>query len=206
MTWKRYPIWDHWRATTRFLNSTRQAMLADAERWEKLPVKSGAPLVLEYVDGERTYRVESPEHVSVLRDPVLLCGMTLMYSYALVEEFAREIRAETRGSDDLSGGIETWGSDLLEAVGGSWEKVLDGKTGAVETAIVRNAFAHGEREYTDSMRRRFQQAMKADPPWAAGSPIVLDTDRLETLRARLRSLCRNLSDGMAAREKARSKS
>lgn len=202
MAWKRYPIWDHWRATTRFLNSTRQAMLADAERWERLPVKPDAPLVVEYRDGERTYAIDAAEHVAVLRDPALLCGMTLLYSYALVEEYARDVRIEVGGAEELPGGIEAWGTELLTALGGGWDKVLDGKAGAVETAVVRNAFAHGERQYTEAMRRRYSQAVRAEAPWAAGSAIALDLDRLEVFRARLRSLCRSLADGMEARTRA----
>jgi hypothetical protein len=42
-------------------------------------------------------------------------------------------------------GIEDWGGRLLRAAGNDWTDVKGGLAGAVEVAVVRNAFAHGSR-------------------------------------------------------------
>ncbi|MCB9492405.1 MAG: hypothetical protein H6674_10115 [Dehalococcoidia bacterium] len=170
-------------------------MSEEAKRWRNAPVKDADSILLEYSEGGSTYTIAAKDHAATLESPRLLCGMTLLYSYALLEEHARTLCRALGVDESLRGGIESWASDLLAEVSRDWSGVKEGKAGAVEASIVRNAFAHGIAAYDTSMVNRYTN-VQLPAPWQVGDPVVIDFDRLEELRARLRSLARVLGDGM----------
>ena len=92
----------------------------------------------------------------------------LIHSYALAETAAAErIGREVR----QFGGIEDWGTRLLATTGSTWDS-LGGLAGAVELAVVRNAYAHGGRRIDESAATRLQAVGKTSP--TCGDLVVLD--------------------------------
>jgi len=85
-------------------------------------------------------------------------------------------------------GIEDWGERLLRRNSKGWQEVLDGFAGAVETAVIRNAFAHGSRSIDDGSSRRLLAA--GATPRAAGDAVTLNFEELLQHRSRLKSLLR----------------
>jgi hypothetical protein len=54
------------------------------------------------------------------------------------------------------GGIEDWGKRLLATTGATWDSLKEGLAGAVEVAVVRNAYAHGGRRIDDRAAKRLR--------------------------------------------------
>jgi hypothetical protein len=83
-------------------------------------------------------------------------------------------------------GIEDWGYRLLGAESKSWSDLEAGLSGAVEVAVVRNAFAHGTQVIDTAAEDRLAAA--GVTTLSAGTIVSLDYDRLQTYRERLRRL------------------
>ena len=132
--------------------------------------------------GKGWFRTSLDQHVQAVNDEVILYASVLIHSYALAESAA----VDALGLRRASGGIESWGKALLDNAGASWSDVRDGEPGAVEVAVVRNAFAHGTRVIDDGAAKRLADA--GAPPRAAGSTTSLEYDELRTFRSRLQSL------------------
>lgn len=109
----------------------------------------------------------------------------LIHSYALTEAAV----CDRLGLDSRSaGGIEKWAAALLAANGRSWADVFDGEVGAVEVAVIRNAFAHGSRLVDSAGEARLRKV--GSTLYSAGDRVVLSYDQLCKLRVRLRSVLR----------------
>ena len=67
-----------------------------------------------------------------------------------------------------------------------WSEVKGGLAGAVEVAVVRNAFAHGSRTIDPPARARLLAAGARTRP--VGSVVTLPYSQLREFRARLLSL------------------
>ena len=113
----------------------------------------------------------------------LLLASVLIHSYALAESTAAEkLQVEWR---EL-GTIERWGTKLLEAQGKSWSRVSGGLYGAVEVAVARNAFAHGQRVFDVAAQGRLDRARPDDRE--VPERAHLDYGTLRKYRGRLKSL------------------
>jgi hypothetical protein len=77
---------------------------------------------------------------------------------------------------------------LLQANGRSWTDVFDGEAGAVEFAVVRNAFAHGTRIVNAAGAARLQAVGSA--LHTAGDSVSLTYEQLCRFRVRLRGILR----------------
>jgi hypothetical protein len=112
----------------------------------------------------------------------MLYASVLIHSYALAESAA----IDALGLDRAPRGIEHWGAQLLQQAGSDWTAVKDGEGGAVEVAVVRNAFAHGTRRVDTTASKRLSAA--GAPRRPDGAQVSLTYDELRTYRARLAGL------------------
>ena len=80
------------------------------------------------------------------------------------------------------------GKLLLSSSSRDWTGVFDGEAGAVEVAVVRNAFTHGTRTIDDGAEARL--AVAGASPRTAGDAVNLTYEELRVYRDRLRSLLR----------------
>jgi hypothetical protein len=171
--------WDEWGRLTRFLESARLAFARERNLWASLgideQVRISAP------DGG--YNVTVHKHIDAVDDGETLHGSVLVHSYALAESAATDRLAMDSRS---LGGIEDWGARLLSTNDRDWSEVAGGLAGAVEVAVVRNAFAHGSRTIDPSARARLLKAGARTRP--VGSVVTLPHTELREFRDRLRSL------------------
>jgi hypothetical protein len=179
-------VWDEWGALTRFLESARLAFARESRLWHSLEIRDRESVTITAPRGELDpYQVRLEQHLDAVDDEVTLLASVLIHSYALAEATA----CDMLGIDSrVAGGIEKWGHRLLQANGRSWTDVLDGEPGAVEVAVVRNAFAHGGRAITAKDAERLQKA--GSPPRNPGDQLSLTYDELIRFRRRLRGLMR----------------
>lgn len=186
----RYPdvvdIWTSYRDLTRFLESTRLALTRERALWNGVEFHSPEDVVLqaEGVGGPTsTYRVKVADHLGALADDEVLAGLVLLKTASLCEALFRLLLAV----DELSGGVETWGTRGLTVGGRQWADAMGGEAGAVDVYVHRNAVAHGSTTWTTTMSDRLKRAGGVPP--ALGTPVTV-ASQLETFRARLRSLMR----------------
>jgi hypothetical protein len=179
-------FWDEWAGVTRFLESTRLAFARETSLWTSLELDAPASaIVLSTSAGKRQFRVALDQHLQTLGDQTILFASVLIHSYALAESAAAtKLGVNQR---DLHG-IEEWGNQLLASNSKSWSHVHGGLAGAVEVAVVRNAFAHGTRRIDGLGSRRL--AANGSPQRRAGSPVALSYEELREYRDRLRSILR----------------
>jgi len=179
-------VWDEWGALTRFLESARLAFARERRLWQSLELKDPESVLITSPSGETgTYKVSREQHVAAVEDEQTLFASVLIHSYALTESVA----CDRLGMDPRSSrGIETWAANLLSANGRSWTNVLDGEAGAVEVAVIRNAFAHGSRLVDEAGEARLRKAGPA--LYSSGDRVVLGYDQLCKLRVRLRGILR----------------
>ncbi|WP_144329367.1 hypothetical protein [Tepidimonas charontis] len=180
-------IWTEWGRLTRFLESARIAFARESQLWESLELADASSAKIRTENGKATYQVSLEQHRQAVSDTWLLNASILLSYYALAEAAA----ADKLGLDDVTdvGGIEVWGQRLLDAAAANWHDVKDGKAGAVEVAVVRNAIAHGDRTYTQRSINRLQAA-GVQVSVSPGAPLQLDYTALHEYRARLKSLLR----------------
>ena len=176
-------VWDEWKATTRFLESTRIAFERERLLWSSLQIDPQGVL-LQVPSRHGRYQIALTEHLEVINTETSLLSAVLIQSYALTESAAADAGIDTQNS----AGIEDWGNRLLATNGRKWKDVLDGKTGAVEVGIVRNAYAHSSPFYSSKATNRMLNA--GGQPFPEGDPIVLDYERVSTFRDRLKALLR----------------
>lgn len=177
------PVWEEWGRITRFLESARLAFARERNLWASLQIESAEDVKLSAPTGQGAYRVSLHKHLSAIQDEDTLYASVLVHNYALVETAAADrLCADARDF----GGIEDWGARLLTTTGETWDSVKEGVGGAVEVAVVRNAYAHGTRRIDQSAENRLRAVGKAQP--SAGDPVTMDYAALKIFRARLRSL------------------
>ena len=115
------------------------------------------------------HKVGLEQHLDAVRDEETLLASVLIHSYALAETAA----AERLGGDARDfGGIEDWGMRLLATTGSTWDSLNEGRAGAVEVAVGRNAYAHGGRRIDDAAANRLEAVGMTSP--MRGYPVALD--------------------------------
>ena len=77
---------------------------------------------------------------------------------------------------------------MLVQAGNTWRDTKGGLLGAVETAVARNAFAHGSKSLDARAVRRLADAGAAGK--RVGSAVTLTIDDLMEHRSRLKSILR----------------
>ena len=171
--------YDEWGRLTRFLESARLAFARERNLWVSLGIDEQVRISAS----EGRYNVALHKHIDAVDDGEMLHGSVLVHSYALAESAAAD-----RLAMDLRslGGIEDWGARLLSTNDRDWSEVEGGLAGAVEVAVVRNAFAHGSRTIDPSARARLLAAGARTRP--VGSVVTLPYSELKESRARLLSL------------------
>lgn len=174
-------VWDEWGRITRFLEGARLAFAREVDLWSSLQIDHSVELSVS--TGQGTYRVDVRDHLQAVQDDQTLFASVLIHSYALAESAAADrLSVDSR----TFRGIEDWGERLLQAEGHHWSDVTDGLAGAVEVAVVRNAFAHGNRRVDTRDEQRLRAAGLTTV--TSGDQVPLDYGRLRIHRARLRSL------------------
>ena len=177
------PVWEEWGRITRFLESARLAFARERNLWTSLEIKDAEEVKLSAANGHGTYRVSLAKHLTAVQDEDILLGSVLIHSYALAESAAAQrLRADARDF----GGIEDWGARLLATRQSTWDSLRDGLAGAVEVAVVRNAYAHGTRRIGQSARHRLHLAGSTRS--SNGDAVTLDYPTLKLFRGRIRNL------------------
>ena len=177
------PVWREWRRLTRFLESARLVFARESNLWTSLELRSADEVKLSAATPYGTYKVGLQQHLESVRDEEILLASVLIHSYALAETAA----AERLGGDARDfGGIEDWGTRLLASAGSTWDSLKDGVAGAVEVAVVRNAYAHGGRRIDESAANRLRAVGMTSP--VRGDLVVLDYATVKVFRGRLRTL------------------
>jgi hypothetical protein len=176
-------LWSAWADLTRFLESASLAFARERALWESLELANRDKAKIAVQTGGRgLYKVRLDQHAQAVSDPITLYASVLIHCHALMDSAA----ADAMGVNRLSGGIEAWGTEFLKRNGRAWADVRDGLPGAVEVSVVRNAFAHGHREFGSTEVARLAQA--GAPPRAAGDPVSLTYENLLLYRGRMQSL------------------
>jgi hypothetical protein len=177
------PLFEEWGRITRFLESARLAFAREENLWTSLELSDPDDVEISASSPNGRYTVHLPQHVAAVQDEETLFASVLIHSYA----FAQSAASTHLGIDSHTcGGIEDWGSRLLDGASRSWTEVRGGLAGAVEVAVVRNAFAHGSRTINEQSAHRLAAVGIASRP--CGSPVNLTYVHLRGYRARLISL------------------
>jgi hypothetical protein len=177
------PVWHEWRRLTRFLESARLAFARESSLWASLELRSADEVKLSAAAPHGTYKVGLQQHLEAVRDEEMLFASVLIHSYALAETAAAE---RLGGAARDFGGIEDWGTRLLATTRLTWNGLKEGLAGAVEVAVVRNAYAHGRRRIDESAAQRLRAVGMTSP--ARGDVVVLDYPTVKVFRGRLRAL------------------
>jgi hypothetical protein len=177
------PPFDEWGRLTRFLESGRLAFARERSLWGSLGIDRPEKVRISAPEDQARYGVPLEKHIDAIDDVEVLHASVLVHSYALAESAA----ADRLGKESRKfRGIEEWGAQLLAANGRGWSDVQGGLAGAVETAVVRNAFAHRSRTLDADARTRLQRAgAKLGPE---NAPVTLTYSQLHEYRERLKSL------------------
>jgi hypothetical protein len=155
----------------------------ELDMWASLGIDDPERVRLSAPEQDGHYKVALGQHIEAVDDAETLHGSVLVHSYALAEAAA----AAQLAMDPRSfRGIEDWGARLLGATGSDWSQVKGGLAGAVEVAVVRNAFAHGSRALDTPAHARLLAAGARTRP--VGSRVTLTYPELRGFRARLLSL------------------
>ena len=176
-------VWREWGRLTRFLESTQLAFARERNLWASLELRSADEVKLCAATTRGSYKVALAQHLAAVRDEETLFASVLIHSYALAESAAAE---RLEGAPRDFGGIEDWGTRLLATTGSTWDALNEGMAGAVEVAVVRNAYAHSGRRIDHAAANRLRAA--GQTAWKEGDPVVLDYATLRIFRGRLRAL------------------
>ncbi|GCD88076.1 hypothetical protein [Nocardioides sp. LS1] len=178
-------VWDEWGALTRFLESARIAFARERNLWHALELADREAVTINAPASEHgRYAVSLGQHIAAVDDEVTLHASVLIHSYALTES---TICGLLGVSPRRTNGIEDWATRALEANGRSWDSVQAGLPGAVEVAVVRNAFAHGTRTVDAQGAKRLQAV---GTQVSAGQAVTLTYEELREYRIRLRGILR----------------
>ena len=177
------PLLEEWSRITRFLESARLAFAREENLWTSLELSDPDDVEISASSPNGRYTVRLPQHVAAVQDEETLFASVLIHSYALAQSAAG---AHLGIDSQTCRGIEDWGSRLLDAASRPWTDVRGGLAGAVEVAVVRNAFAHGSRTINEQAAKRLVAAGVESRP--CGSPVNLTYVHLRGYRARLLSL------------------
>jgi hypothetical protein len=177
------PLFEEWGRITRFLESARLAFAREENLWTSLELSDRDDVKISASSPNGRYTVGLPQHVAAVQDEETLFASVLIHSYA----FAQSAAGAHLGIDSYAcGGIEDWGARLLDGATRSWTDVRGGLAGAVEVAVVRNAFAHGSRTINEQAAKRLAAVGITSRP--CGSFVNLTYVHLRGYRARLLSL------------------
>jgi len=134
------------------LESARLAFARERDLWTAIELDRREDVRLKASAGKTNYMVSLDQHLLAIQDEGRLITSVLIHSYALAESAALDHLQ--LGSRSVAG-VEDWGTRLLSANSQDWSQVLGGFPGAVEVAVARNAFAHGNKRIDVSTERRF---------------------------------------------------
>ncbi|MCZ4326756.1 hypothetical protein [Brachybacterium paraconglomeratum] len=178
-------LWSRWGDLTRYMSSALIAFRRESRLWGELEFDDPKSVTIGLKAGSGKYQVKLEQHRSVMQDEQTLFSTVLVSSYALAEG-AAGFRLQKDAAS--LGGIETWGSDLLSCNARSWDDVPEGKSGAVEVAVVRNYYAHG----LSSMNERSINRLVAvgNSQFELGDVIILDAEKVTRYRSLLKDLLR----------------
>ena len=172
-----------WGRLTRFLESARLAFAREQELWASMVIRDQENVRISGAAPAERFEIPVKAHIDAVTDAETLHASILVHSYALAECAAADrLALDARNF----GGIEDWGARLLRTTHTDWTAVKGGLAGAVEVAVVRNAFAHGSRVIDAAAERRLMKAGAATR--GAGSAVTLTYEELRAFRARLLSL------------------
>lgn len=207
------PIWPQWQQLTRLLFSGQIAFNAELARWNATEVDADHGVRLRDRTMGSKYRVTLEQHLSAITERGTFYGVILVKAHSLMEAHGKYVRHILNAADyaliarppadaelqviheiELPRGIEVWGQKLLRDMGRDWQ-TIDGKTGLVQTSIIRNAIAHGYPRVTHGMAQR-ATARGADLPYAVGDEITLSFEQCRQHLARMKSFCRRLDGGV----------
>jgi hypothetical protein len=162
----------------RFLESARLAFARELNVWASLGIDN--PKRVKIAAPEGHYKVPVHQHIDALSDLEPLYATVLVHSYAVVESAAAERLATPR----KLGKIEEWGARILALNDRDWNHVEGRLAGAVEVAVIRNAFAHGSRSIDLQAQARLREA------GAPARPVGMTLTHVEVraFRDRLKSL------------------
>ncbi|CAM2161452.1 RiboL-PSP-HEPN domain-containing protein [Paraburkholderia sacchari] len=209
------PVWDEWKKLTEFFALSDHVFEAQASAWSALPLASPATAELRIGDDDFKFESKGNRYAAVLADRHMLSTVVLLHSHGLMQtsmseaydELARISHANTplrtlyiANPEHITnlmknGGVESWGTQILQDLGRSWTQVEGGKAGMVEAAVIRNALAHGQQYVSQTMVNRVTQS-GGTLPWGVGNPIVLDVALTKEYRHRFRSLMRVVDHGV----------
>ena len=159
------------------------AFARESSLWRSLGIQAQEDVCISASEDQTRYSVTLQQHIDAIDDAEMLHASVLVHSYALAEAAAaNHLAMDAR----TFGGIEDWGARLLSANGRDWTDVKGGLAGAVETAVVRNAFAHGSRTVDAAARTRLLAAGAQTRP--VGARVTLTYGELQQFRGRLLSL------------------
>lgn len=173
-------LWDEWKKVTRFLEGSRIAFHRELMICSSFETEDQHTTRLTTKFGMSTFQISLAEYLKAIGDESVLFSVVLTSAYTLTESFAR-IKLNLSEEEPLPGGIEGWGSKLLNRTGHGWNDVLGGKAGLMEVSIARNAFSHGIKEANDLMVSRFT-SLGLESPWQNGDAITLNYESLEEYR------------------------
>lgn len=176
-------LWYEWGRITRFLESARLAFARERNLWHSLEIERPSDIKLTAPAGQGNYKVALTDHLGAMDDEVTLFAAVLIQSYALAEFAA----AKQLGDKNIRR-IEDWGKRLLAANGKSWADVVGDLPGAVQVAVVRNAFAHGTHTIDETAVNRLKDAGAPSP--RVGTIVSLTYEELRQFRSCLLSLLR----------------
>jgi hypothetical protein len=179
-----HALWQRWGELTRFLGSVGVALAN--ERHSVQESGSGASdAPVRSATGKSSYTARPEQHLAAISDTQTLYRVTLLGYYALAEAAASE---RVRPGERSTGGIEGWGTALLSRNDQTWDRVLDGKPGAVEVAVVRDSIAHASSGLDLAAIQRLRAA--GSERFALDEVPQLDHESLMLYKDRLRSLLR----------------
>ncbi|WNC95185.1 hypothetical protein RI103_38505 (plasmid) [Paraburkholderia sp. FT54] len=209
------PVWEDWKKLTEFFALSDHVFGAQARAWSGLPLADAATAELRIGSGDCKFESTGDRFATVLADRHMLATVVLLHSYGLMqvamseayEELAKishantPLRTQYLANNDCianlvkNGGVEVWGTQIMNDIGRDWSEVESKKAGLVEAAVVRNALAHGQRHVSQSMMNRVAQA-NGTLPWPVGDAIVLSVALTKEYRHRFRSLMRVVDHGV----------
>jgi hypothetical protein len=178
-------VWSEWGRITQFLESVRVALAREHDLWTSLNIETADDVTFTATTGRDRYRVCISDHLAAIADHDTLYASVLIHSYAIAESAAaHRLDVDPRGF----AGIEDWGGRLLATTGETWDAVRGGLAGAVEVAVVRNAYAHGARCIDETAAKRLLAAGVTHR--AEGDLVALNHTKLKAFRGRLKYLLR----------------
>ncbi|MGE4292153.1 MAG: hypothetical protein AB7E32_08085 [Desulfovibrio sp.] len=213
-SWVSAPVWEDWRVLTRTIYCSRIAFEAEISKWTAPSLTYSGKIVIQFTDNNTKFETHLDEHIETIADGSFFYSMILLRAVSLLESHSKLVRyivtnnkwdlfertiseseREEVNKIRLSGGIANWGTNLLFAVGQSWDKVRTSQSGLQEVLLVRNTIAHGYNYFTPSRYNEIK-SIAPDFPFNVNDPIRITHDLLQDYRSRIKAFLRITCDGV----------